>query len=133
MELDEDHHHHLDIAEQVHKSVGSRNGSFGDYLYNKNASNADHAVYVNEPRKCVLIAIRGRKGNFDERKYQEDKHYVKEIKLLLPSYKVEITGIGKGAEYAEKIGRVERLPVVLFNHKNHKKLVKQNKRKGGSL
>jgi len=132
LDLKPEHEHHLDIAEQVNESVGSRNGSFGEYLYNESASNGDHAVYVNEPNKCVLIAIKGRKGGFNERKYQEDKHYVKEIKLLLPKYKVELTGVGSGAEYVEKIGRVEKLPIVLFNHKKHK-VSGKDVRKGGSL
>ena len=120
------HGDHMDITEQAQLSPDSRKHTLGDYTYNRPASDEDHAIYVDEENKRVLVAIKNDKKKYNEDTYQKMKHYIKEIHLLLPKYTVEVSGKGVASEYAKKIGKVEKIPVVIF------KKGKSNK-DGGSM
>lgn len=118
-DIEENHilHHH--IAKEVHNGVDDRK-MLEDYHYHRGSSSSDVGLYIKDKGDKIIIGIKGVGDKYNEENYQRIKNHIKEIKTLLPKKKMELTGRKIGAEYAEKIGRVLKLPVVLFNHPKHK-------------
>jgi hypothetical protein len=120
----------LDMSDNAYKPVEDRQHKIYGYVYNKNASNEEHAIYVNQNEKKIAIAFRGSQTKEDWTKsdtnlaigklkqtprFGREEKWVQEIKSMLPNYEYVYTGHSLGGTLAIEMGDLFKEPAITFN------------------
>ena len=121
---------YFDVSEDAYDSPSSRAKKIGNFHYNQQSSNEEHAVYVNEDKKELIIGFRGSTTKEDflnsdkhivganlkkSQRFMREKNFVSEILSLLPNYKVVFTGHSLGGSIAIEMGNLFKKRAVVFN------------------
>ena len=139
----------LDLANESYTDTEKRKMDMNGYKYVPKASNKEHAIYVNEATKKVILAYRGSTMGKDfvddwvksdkaialnkfetSDRFKREKEWTKDMLNILPkNYKVSTTGHSLGGTIAMEMGHLFKLPSVVFNagvSTNHAKKFKDD-------
>lgn len=121
---------YFEASADVYQKEDSRPSHIGKYLYNEPASNFEHAIYVDENAKKLIIAFRGSVSGEDwlvsdrkilfsrlttSERFKREKKWTSEVLSMLPNYQVEFTGHSLGGALAIEMANTFRKPAVVFN------------------
>tara|TARA_R110002073_G_scaffold320989_1_gene496852 strand:+ start:6346 stop:10113 length:3768 start_codon:yes stop_codon:yes gene_type:complete len=121
---------YLDMSDSAYNPPNDRQQKIYGFIYNKNASNDEHAIYVNQNEKKIVIAFRGSQTKEDWLKtdtnlsvgklkqtprFGREEKWVQEIKSMLPNYQYVYTGHSLGGTLAIEMGDLFKEPAITFN------------------
>ena len=128
--IDKEDKHLLNMTIGSYKKASERRDVDG-FKYNSAASNEEHAVWVNEAIKKVVIAYRGSrtqedwlvsdkhiaKGTLEQSdRYKRELKFTNDIVSKIPSdYEIEFTGSSLGGTLAYTLGHATKQRAVVFN------------------
>ena len=129
--IDKEDKHLLEMTIDSYSKPIDRRKDLNGFQYNSAVSNEEHAVYVNEAIKKVVVAYRGSrtqedwlvsdkhiaKGTLEQSdRYKRELKFTNDLVAKIPKdYEIEFTGSSLGGTLAYSLGHATKQRAVVFN------------------
>ena len=128
-EIDEEDTIPLKMSDNVYNTGNDRLDNIGGFILNRNASNEEHAVYINEAENKGIMVYRGSANLKDAytdgslaigkfkgtQRFKDEVIWTRDILKLLPNLKWSVSGHSLGGTIANEISNIFKIPAVSFN------------------